>query len=273
MKKLILLALFTLFSYATTNLELVKGQTLFLEFNKENLKELKIKDKNLPFFTHPKDTNKVLAIFSLPYKNPAKMTEIKAIYKDNSSEIFRIKTLEGAYKSEKIVVQAQKVFPPQKVQKRIQEELKEANAIYAQFTPQALFDGSFIKPIDSFITSSYGKARVFNEKLASYHSGTDFRAAIGTKIKAANSGIVRLAKDRYYAGVSVIIDHGYGIYTQYYHLSKLNVKVGEKVKKGQIVGLSGASGRVSGPHLHFGIFAGEKQIDPLDFMQKFNHLF
>ena len=176
--------------------------------------------------------------------------------------------LEGHYTSEKIIVQAQKVFPPQKVQKRIQNELKEANAIYAKFTPEALFNGAFIKPLDSFITSDFGRARIFNEQVASYHSGTDFRAAIGTKIKAANSGIVRLAKDRYYAGLSVIIDHGYGIYSQYYHLSKLSVKVGEKVKKGQIIGLSGASGRVSGPHLHFGIFAGGKQIDPLDFYAK-----
>ncbi|MBS4406119.1 M23 family metallopeptidase [Campylobacter vulpis] len=273
MKKLFFLAFFTLFAFANTNLELVKGQALFLEFEKENLKELKIKDKNLPFFTHPKNENKILAIFSLPYKNPPQITQIKANYKDNTSKIFHIKTLEGNYKSEKITVQTQKIFPPQKVQKRIQDELKEANGIYAKSTPQALFNGTFIKPLDSFITSDFGKARIFNEQMASYHSGTDFRAAIGTKIKAANSGIVRLAKDRYYAGLSVIIDHGYGIYSQYYHLSKLSVRVGEKVEKGQVIGLSGASGRVSGPHLHFGIFAGGKQIDPLDFMQKFNALF
>ncbi|EFP6867210.1 M23 family metallopeptidase [Campylobacter upsaliensis] len=273
MKKLVFLAFFTLFSFADTNLELVKGQALFLEFEKANLKELKIKGQNLPYFTHPKDNGKVLAIFSLPYKNPAKNTQIEAFYKDKKKEIFHITMLEGHYTSEKIIVQAQKVFPPQKVQKRIQNELKEANAIYAKFTPEALFNGAFIKPLDSFITSDFGRARIFNEQVASYHSGTDFRAAIGTKIKAANSGIVRLAKDRYYAGLSIIIDHGYGIYSQYYHLSKLSVKVGEKVKKGQIIGLSGASGRVSGPHLHFGIFAGGKQIDPLDFMQKFNALF
>ncbi|HEF3953264.1 TPA: M23 family metallopeptidase, partial [Campylobacter jejuni] len=103
--------------------------------------------------------------------------------------------------------------------------------------------------------------------------GTDFRAATGTPIYAANSGIVKIAKDRYFAGNSVVIDHGFGIYSQYYHLSKIDVKVGQKIKKGELIGLSGASGRVSGPHLHFGILAGGKQVDPLDFVSKFNAIF
>lgn len=262
----------TLGLFGTQNLELVKGQALFLELDKKDFLALKNKDKNIPTFTHPKNKEKIIAIFSLPYKNPPQNTKLSLFYKDKKEEIF-IKTLEGNYKSEKLNVENKKIFPPKAVQERIAKELKEANELYSSYTPQALFKGAFNVPLNSFITSDFGKARTFNEKVASYHSGTDFRAASGTPIKAANSGIVKIAKNRYFAGNSVIIDHGFGIYSQYYHLSKIDVKAGQRVQKGQILGLSGATGRVSGPHLHFGIFAGGKQIDPLDFITKFNALF
>ena len=134
------------------------------------------------------------------------------------------------YPKEILKVAKNKVTPPKEVLARIQKELDEANAVYATYTDEALFDGKFILPLDSVITSKFGTARIFNNTLASYHSGTDFRAAVGTPIIAANDGIVRIAKDRYYAGDSVVIDHGYKIFSQYYHLSELKVKVGQRVK-------------------------------------------
>ena len=270
MKTLILLLSFFALTFAQ-NLELVKGQAVFLEFDK-SLLSLKNEKNELSFFKHPTKNDKVVAIFSLAYKNPPKESRLIASYKDKK-EIIIIKTLQGNYKSEKIVVESKKAFPPKNEQNRIKEELQEANKIYGSYTNEALFNGTFNKPLNSKITSSFGKARVFNEKLASYHSGTDFKASMKTPIYATNSGIVRLAKERYFAGISIIIDHGYGIYSQYYHLSSTKLKVGQKVKKGEFIGLSGNSGRVSGPHLHFGIFAGGKQVDPLDFIAKFNKLF
>ncbi|HAN0587616.1 TPA: M23 family metallopeptidase [Campylobacter jejuni] len=267
MKALWLFLSLTLWLFGAQNLELIKGQALFLELDKKDFLSLKNNDKNIPTFTHPKNQEKVLAIFSLPYKNPPQNTKLIAFYKDKKEEIF-IKTLEGNYKSEKLQVENKKIFPPKTIQERITKELKEANAIYSSYAPKALFNGAFNIPLNSFITSDFGKTRTFNEKVASYHSGTDFRAATGTPIYAANSGVVKIAKDRYFAGNSVVIDHGFGIYSQYYHLSKIDVKVGQKIKKGELIGLSGATGRVSGPHLHFGILAGGKQVDPLDFISK-----
>ena len=260
------------FAFADERIGLIRGQSLFLELDKKDLIEVKTKDKKLSFFTHPKNKDKIVALFTLPYKNPPKITQITAVYKDRS-EIFMIDSLEGDYKSEKLQVEPKKLFPPKSVQSRIEQELKEANAVYSSTTKEVLFDGVFKIPMDSFITSAFGKARMFNEKIASYHGGTAFRAAVGTPIMASNSGVVRIAKERYYAGNSVVIDHGYGIYSQYYHLSHIKVKIGQKVKKGDIIGLSGATGRVSGPHLHFGIFAAKNQVDPLDFIAKFNRLF
>lgn len=272
MKKIFIFLFFLQFLFAEQNIDLIKGQALFLEFDKKDLQKITLNDKKINFFIHSNNKNKVVTIFSLPYKNPTKKNIIKAIY-TNKEQIYTINSLEGAYKKEFIQVASNKVFPSKEKQKQIADEFKEASLIYANYTPNTLIKTKFQKPLDSFITSSFGKARIFNDKLASYHSGTDFRAKIGTKIKAANSGIVKLAKNRYYAGNSIIIDHGYGVYSQYYHLSKILVKTGDKIEKGQIIGLSGDSGRVNGPHLHFGIIVNQKQVDPIDFIQKYNALF
>ncbi|MEE6548701.1 M23 family peptidase, partial [Campylobacter jejuni] len=203
MKALWLFLSLTLWLFGAQNLELIKGQALFLELDKKDFLSLKNNGKNIPTFTHLKNQEKVLAIFSLPYKNPPQNTKLIAFYKDKKEEIF-IKTLEGNYKSEKLQVENKKIFPPKTIQERITKELKEANAIYSSYTPKALFNGAFNIPLNSFITSDFGKARTFNEKVASYHSGTDFRAATGTPIYAANSGVVKIAKDRYFAGNSVV---------------------------------------------------------------------
>ncbi|MGH2304926.1 M23 family metallopeptidase [Campylobacter taeniopygiae] len=273
MKKILtLLFCFFTCTFGAQEIKLIKGQAIFLELDKNNFIELKNQNKIIPTFNHPKNKNKILAIFALPYKNPPKSTKLTAIYKNKQQE-FIINALEGNYKSEQIQVAKNKVFPPKNVQDRIKKEFQEANEIYASYTPKPLYNGIFAIPLASFITSDFGKARIFNQKVASYHSGTDFRALSGTPIYAANSGIVKIAKNRYYAGNSVVIDHGLGIYSQYYHLSKINVKKGQKVKKGELIGLSGATGRVSGPHLHFGILVAQKQVDPLDFIKKFNALF
>ncbi|MBM0636643.1 M23 family metallopeptidase [Campylobacter sp. VicNov18] len=272
MKFFLVFLSFSLWLFGSQNLELIKGQTLILDFNKKDFIALKKNDQNIPTFTHPKNQEKILAIFALSYKNPPLNTKLIAFYKNKKEEIL-IKTLQGHYKSEKLNVENKKIFPPKTEQKRIAKEFQQANVIYNSYTPKALFDSTFNMPLNSAITSDFGKARTFNEKVASYHSGTDFKASINTPIYATNSGIVKIAKNRYFAGNSVVIDHGLGIYSQYYHLSKIIVKEGQKVKKGELLGLSGATGRVSGPHLHFGILAGGKQVDPLDFISKFNALF
>lgn len=181
--------------------------------------------------------------------------------------------VQGDYKKEKIQVQSSKVTPPKEVLKRIEDERREASKIYATSSNGLKFSSKFELPMSSVITSPFGTARVFNDLVKSYHGGTDFRAAVGKSVAASNDGVIVIAKDRYYAGGSVVIDHGEGIYTQYYHLSKIGVKVGQGVKKGDEIGLSGASGRVSGPHLHFGVIVGGVQVNPLNFIEKINALF
>ncbi len=215
----------------------------------------------------PFTTVKNVAIIPISYYQ--KPTTIKV--KIDGKEV-TLKILKKNYPKERLKVSPSKVKPPKKVYKRIQREFKEAKRIYAKVTPNKI-SKPFLLPLNSKITSSYGNARVFNNTLKSYHSGSDFRARVGTPIKAVNDGVVVLAKNRYFAGNSVIVDHGNGIFSCYYHLSKILVKKGEKVKRGQILGKSGATGRVTAPHLHFTMKVKGLSVNPLQFIRDFNKEF
>ncbi len=137
--------------------------------------------------------------------------------------------------------------------KRALQEKKLLDRVYSSSHSKPYFYSAFILPLKSKITSSYGTVRIYNRIKRKQHLGMDFRARTGTPIPAANSGKVVLAKNLFFAGNAVIIDHGIGIFTFYAHLSKLKVKKGEKVLQNQILGLAGATGRVRGPHLHWGV--------------------
>ncbi|MDD5202791.1 MAG: M23 family metallopeptidase, partial [Sulfurimonas sp.] len=136
---------------------------------------------------------------------------------------------------------------------------------------ESYIKSAFIAPMQSAITSDFGKSRVYNDSLKGYHSGTDYRAAVGSAIIASNDGIVALVADRFYSGGTVLLDHGQGIYTCYFHMSRFDVKKGQKIKKAQQLGLSGASGRVTGPHLHFAVRINKVQVDPLQFIELMNN--
>ncbi len=206
-----------------------------------------------------------LLIIPAPYRAKPGIYELEI---DGKKEILKIR--KKRYPKERLRVDPKKVKPPKSAQKRIAAEYKEAAKIYANRTKECYLKKPFILPLDSAITSRYGNARIFNGTLSSYHSGTDFKAAVGTPVRAANDGVVVLAKMRYYAGGSVIIDHGRGIYSCYYHLSGFKVRPGERVRRGEIIGLSGQSGRVTGPHLHYTIKVLGNSVDPLQFTEAFN---
>jgi murein DD-endopeptidase MepM/ murein hydrolase activator NlpD len=123
---------------------------------------------------------------------------------------------------------------------------------------------SFLRPRTSAITSEFGSGRVFNGKVTSRHLGVDFRGAAGEPVRAANRGVVALADNFFLAGNVVYIDHGAGLVTAYFHLSKTLVSVGDTVARGQVIGLVGATGRVTGPHLHWAARYGATTVNPLD---------
>lgn len=129
-----------------------------------------------------------------------------------------------------------------------------------------MWTASFLRPRSSVITSQFGSGRLFNGQLTTRHLGVDFRGAIGEPVRAANRGVVALVDNFLLAGNVVYIDHGGGIVTSYFHLSKTLVSAGETVKRGQVIGLVGNTGRVTGPHLHWAARYGANTVNPLDLL-------
>lgn len=241
------------------------GKTIILSTTIRNPKPIVIDKKTYFWIPHPSNLERKIVILAIPYYSKPSVVVL-----ENGE---RVEVVQGSYKKESIQVSPSKAKPNPKNQERIKKEREEANAIYNNYSQKRLWDSTFMLPMQSKITSAYGNARVFNGEIKSYHSGTDFRAAIGTEIFASNRGKVVIAKDRFLAGGSVVLDHGEGVFSMYYHCSAIKVKVGEIVEKGDLIAFSGATGRVSGPHLHFGILVRGVQVDPLDFIAQVNGLF
>lgn len=150
---------------------------------------------------------------------------------------------------------------------RAAQESLEINEIYARITPEALWVEPFAVPVPGATGGrNFGHRRIFNDQPRAPHSGADLTAATGTEIHATNSGRVVLAKELFFSGNAVFVDHGLGIYSVYLHLSEIRVEPGELVDKGQVVGLAGATGRVTGPHLHWGVRAQGARVDPFSLL-------
>jgi len=127
-----------------------------------------------------------------------------------------------------------------------------------------MWTASFLKPRTSVVTSEFGSGRLFNGALTTRHLGVDFRGAVGEPVRASNRGVVALVDNFFLAGNVVYIDHGGGVVTAYFHLSKTLVAAGDTVKRGQEIGLVGNTGRVTGPHLHWAARYGAITVNPLD---------
>jgi murein DD-endopeptidase MepM/ murein hydrolase activator NlpD len=166
----------------------------------------------------------------------------------------------------RITVEDKYVSPPPDELERIRRESKMVSGIFSKTTRERLWTGTFSRPVPGDAISSFGKRSIINGRPRSPHSGTDFRAAKGTPIKAPNAGKVLLVRDLYFAGGSVILDHGLGLYSYFAHLSKFLVSEGELVEKGDVVGEVGATGRVTGPHLHWTLRLAGARVDPLSLM-------
>jgi murein DD-endopeptidase MepM/ murein hydrolase activator NlpD len=145
-----------------------------------------------------------------------------------------------------------KVFLSPENLRRAQEEKQKVRGLF-QVVSEKLWDGSFILPLANEFSTAFGTKRIMNKKRISVHRGLDIRGKRGETVKASNHGRVVLAEELFFGGNTVIIDHGQGIYTIYMHLSEFKVQPEEIISKGDTIGLVGASGRATGPHLHFGV--------------------
>ena len=170
---------------------------------------------------------------------------------------------EKEFPARRLAVKEKYVSPPSGVLTRIRQEREKVDAIFASSTPQRLWHGPFRLPVPGAVISQFGKRSIYNGQPRSPHTGVDFRGRTGTPIRAPNAGKVALASKLYYTGKTVIIDHGMGLYSYFGHMSAIAVKEGDTVEARQVVGKVGATGLVTGPHLHWTVRLAGTRIDPL----------
>ena len=191
-------------------------------------------------------------------------------FKNGKREIYEYTLEPGRYEEQKLTLAKKYVTPPQKESKRIKREtelMKAARAKVGKLT-DALFISGFSYPVDSVdIGSTFGLQRILNGKKGNVHNGLDFGGSSGDSIRAISDGIVRIAgKNFFYNGNFVLLDHGQGLTSVYLHMSKIIAKDNQRVKKGQVIGLIGSTGRATGPHLHLGVQWYKKRIDPMSLL-------
>jgi murein DD-endopeptidase MepM/ murein hydrolase activator NlpD len=154
------------------------------------------------------------------------------------------------------------------VLERIRREQEQFARVFAVSAPQRLWARPFVAPLPKEITSPFGYRRVINGSPRAPHTGVDLKAAMETPVLAANYGRVVLLGDFFYSGKSVVLDHGGALFTVYFHLSEFKAEEGTEVKKGDVIALSGMTGRVTGPHLHWGARMNGARIDPFQLIEK-----
>lgn len=162
----------------------------------------------------------------------------------------------------KLSVEGKFTEPTPEQQQQIAEGQQVKKSYLNRVTPEREWSGDFTAPADAGISDVFGSQRVFNGKTSSPHLGLDFRVPSGTPVAAMNGGTVLLARPLYFEGNFVVLDHGQGLLTLYLHLSEFKVKEGDQVNRGQTIGLSGGTGRATGPHLHVAVRWQGTYLDP-----------
>lgn len=156
------------------------------------------------------------------------------------------------------------VDPPAAIARRIEREQAEVTRARTRDDDRADFTQAFVWPVQGRISGRFGNQRVYNGTPKSPHSGMDIAVAAGTPVKAPAAGVITFANpDLYLTGGTVLLDHGHGVSSNFLHLSRLDVKVGDRVEQGQVIGTVGATGRATGPHLHWGMNWFGVRVDPL----------
>jgi len=195
------------------------------------------------------------------------ISKLKVRFKNKKVETFEYTLEPLKYEEQRLTIAKKYVTPPRKELKKINREAQLMKAARAEVgkLKTALFISGFTYPVDSVdIRSVFGSQRILNGKKANIHNGLDFSAKVGDSIRAISDGIVRIAGDNfYYNGNFVLLDHGQGLTSVYLHMSKIIAKDNQKVKKGEVIGLAGSTGRATGPHLHLGVQWYKKRIDPM----------
>jgi len=185
---------------------------------------------------------------------------------DGESTVYNLVVAHHRFPTRKLTVDPAYVTPPASEQARIEREAALLAAAFDRSAPDRLWTGSFVRPVAEPANSAFGTRSVFNGQARNPHGGADFMSGTGTPIHAPNSGRIVVARNLYYSGNTVVIDHGLGVFSMLAHMSAFDAREGDRVVAGQVVGRVGATGRVTGPHLHWAVRVGGARVDPLSLL-------
>lgn len=222
--------------------------------------------QNKPVLVIHEDQQRWIAIVGIPLSIKPGSQQINV----NGSQTLGFQVGSKHYVEQRITIKnQQQVNPNAKNLARIERELAEQTRAYQQFSPRQPSNLLFDKPVNGPLSSPFGLRRFFNGEERNPHSGLDFAANSGTPIKAPAAGKVILTGDYFFNGKTVFIDHGQGLISMFCHLSAIGVKVGDEIPRGSVVGKVGATGRATGPHLHWNVSLNDARVDPAIFIGAF----
>jgi len=220
-------------------------------------------DRDWPAFAGAAGTSRVLIGIDLAVQPGRFPVEIAAGSQRTTRELV---VLPRPFPTRRLTVDPNLVNPPAEARERIERETRELERAWEQSANAPLWAGPFVRPVPQAANSAFGTRSFYNGEARTPHGGADFSSPEGTPIKSPNAGRVVLAGSRYFTGGTVVIDHGLGVFSLFAHLSRIDVASGDEVKTGAVVGLVGATGRVTGPHLHWAVRVNGARIDPLSLL-------
>jgi murein DD-endopeptidase MepM/ murein hydrolase activator NlpD len=228
-------------------------------------------NREIPVYRVDAVTWRALIGIDLGVRPGTYLASVQAISKPRLLQAtYSLKVLSRQFPVRVLKVDPALVNPPPEMEARIVREAAELERLW-QSSTERLWSGPFVPPVPSTVASHFGARSVFNGQARSPHSGADFPSPIGAPVAAPNAGRVVLARDLYFSGNTVILDHGLGLFSLLAHLSVIGVHEGDSVATGQEIGKVGATGRVTGPHLHWGVRTGGARVDPLSVLAVLDH--
>lgn len=177
--------------------------------------------------------------------------------------IYPLEVLEASFGTQVLELPEKMVELDAKTLKRVRKEKKEILAAFESSDDQRLWSEPFLLPVEGRISGRFGFRRILNGQPRTPHSGEDIVVPLGTDVQATNDGVVRFIGNHFFSGRSVVLDHGMGLQTMYFHLHEIKVTPGDRVRRGQVIGSVGSTGRATGPHLHWGARLGRSRVNPL----------
>lgn len=247
-----------------------QGDVVLISMNLPDGSKIKkgdIQSKEMHFFPHPEQSGQWHALYGIDGDQPpGELTlRVRILMPGQDVEQERTATMEilsKKFDEEHLTLPDSMVHLSPESLKRVRRDQAAISSLWPQETAVRYWRGGFILPVEGRPGSPFGLRRWINKEPRNFHTGMDIKAPDGTTVLASNHGRVALVGDFFFSGQSVFIDHGQGLYTMYFHLSKVRVQQGDKVRKGEIIGWVGKTGRATGPHLHWGVRLGRSRVDP-----------